>query len=162
MSSWRGIAVWVGCAIALAACAACRPPYLAHPGPRRAASEIARIGVVRGSVIGIDGNAIFAANLEVLPGEHEVVASFLIRGDAFAPGVSEDAAARLDCRCKSQFLAGGRYQIQLLPNQPRAQLGAYVLRQVHEVALIDEATGRRLLVDSECRWRTESSPTKSR
>ena len=133
--------------------AGCAPVPYAYPGPRRAPAEIASLRAMRGKIIEVDGVAYFASRIELLPGEHEVVVTFLLRGEDFAPGVRDEDVARIDCLCRGAMVAGGRYRLELERSQPIGRRSGLVVRYVHRVRLVDDADGRFFFLDSECDWR---------
>ncbi len=134
------------------ALAACLEVPITYPEPRRDPAEVARLSVVRGRILELDGVPRSGSRFELLAGTHAFVVSFLLRGEDLGPGVGEHYAGRLDCRGESGFAAGGRYRLALAPAAP-SQRKPNVTRYVHELELIDEADGQRLLLESSCGWR---------
>jgi len=131
---------------------ACLQIPITYPEPRRDPAEVARLRVVRGRILELDGVTRDGSRFELLPGDHAFAVSFLLRGEALAPGVGEQYVGRLDCRVESGFAAGGRYRLELAPTVPDSRR-PNVTRHGHGLELIDEADGQRLLLESSCGWR---------
>lgn len=131
----------------------CAPVPHAYPGPRRAESEVASLRAMRGKIIEVDGIAYFASRIELLPGEHEVVATFLLRGEDFAPGVRDEDVARIDCVCRGTMMPGSRYRLELERSQPIGRSSGLVVQYLHRIRLVDEADGRFYFLHSDCDWR---------
>lgn len=124
-----------------------------YPGPKRPGHEVAIVRVARGKIVDVDGTPRFESALEILPGDHVILARFRVRGRDFGPTVDEDEIERLDCRCSATLLSGGRYRLELDTPTLVQIRSASVYRQVHRVHLVDESSGDRLFMDAACSWR---------
>jgi len=146
---------FVVCAIVLGVVASsgCSSIPIAYPEPRRVAAEVARIRASRGKILSVDGVERFDSIVELLPGEHEIDVTYLLRYEEFAPNVREEDVARIDCRCKMILLAGGRYRLELARSTAVERRSGLVTRYVHGPQLRDERDGRKLFLDSICKWR---------
>ena len=147
-----GSGVTVALLVAATLLASCRTASVVYGGPRRPESEVARLQAARGTILEIDGVERFGSSFEVLPGKHDVVVSYHLRGEELAPNVRSEDLARFECRCQTTLAAGRRYRLEVEQSMPRGRR-AFVTRYEHRVTLIDEGDARRIMMFAVCNRR---------
>ena len=129
----------------------CRSVHHAYPGEERALSEVAALRAVKGKVVELNGESVFAAEVRVPPGAHDIVALFYLTGDEIAPNVKDERIFKLTCPFELEARAGHRYRIEAEEPSRHDRRGSQT-SYTYSARLVDMTKEHLLARITACYW----------
>ena len=142
-------ACWLAVGLSGLSCMTVEAGYEGAAPPREA---LGRVDVRNGKLTRIDGREVFADAVDFLPGLHEVVAEFRVRGGDFGPRVRDDYVGKLVCLLTFRTAAGAEYEVGM--NSPKGGDRRGSRTRYYHSAYVKQVPGDYLRSDAPCRWKS--------